>query len=53
MPFVNKNKRRHKHTTWLGIFRVNKTERHLGPDQINSITIPWFAGRKTIWERAK
>lgn len=53
MPFVNKNKSKHKHTTWFGIFRVNKTARPFMPDQINSITIPWFSARKTIWERAK
>ena len=52
MPFVNKNRPKHYHTTWFG-FRFNKTRVFAGPDIVNSITIPWFQKRKTIWERKR
>jgi len=52
MPFVNKNRSTRTHSK-LGKARINKTRRWLWPDRIDSVTIPWFGGRKTIWERER
>lgn len=52
MPFVNKNRSVRTHSN-LGKARVNKTRRWLWFDRIDSVTIPWFGGRKTIWERGR
>ena len=53
MPFVNKNRDRRTHSTWLWFIRVNKTVRWAAPDRIDSATIPWFGKRRTIWERKR
>jgi hypothetical protein len=52
MPFVNKTRRKRTHSTWL-FLRFNKTVRFGLPDRLDSVTMPWPGGRRTIWERAK